>query len=671
MPPLVAQVHDRHGLPCIFLNGVPFDGRIYMRAMERYPGYDQYTWEDILGDYRLQAANGAGMFLFHSTCASDFYERLWGDVWTAPGTYDYSHLDRYMACFRAHCPGVPVLAKLNMFLPTWWEDQHPGELQQFADGRTRARFGGESVAFRDQVVSLASEAWYADMTRCLERYLDYAEAHYGDVLAGYLICGGITHEWGILGSFDFVDYSAPMCRYWQQWAARRYDGQPPYATLAPPSPAQRLAAVGEYRQPATMQAAVDFQLCLADLVAERIMGFCATVKRRTAGRKLTATYYGYTLTCREGGLEQQGQFLGRYGCGGFQGGHLSMARVLASPVVDIITSPFSYANRRLGTGDLQPHYAETSVVRAGKVSLVQDDNRGWKGFDQRGLDTGYYPEPDNFIRQLRRAFARRLCGDDLLYHMDLLGGNYDDPRVLAELRLEQELFTQHAADRAVSTAELLIVVDETAIAYLALSSGLQMRNVYRQAVAWARCGVPYHVMLASTAAATDLSSYRLVVMTNTVLASPTVTTLAARCRAEGRSLLFLPGAGQVTPLGPDPAAALALTVIAPDGQPLTVQDRCPVAGFDAIATVAPLSWEDLGALAARAGAHRYGQRGERIWRAPRFLGVHVDQGGEQSLQLPVGARVTGAVLPPSHWRQAGPSLQFTCATADTVVFTLS
>jgi hypothetical protein len=99
-------------------------------------------------------------------------------VWTAPDTFDYTHLDRFMYYFTRECPGVRVMPKINMFLPTWWEEQNPEEIQRFYDGRTRAQYSGESAACRDRVVSLASEKWYADMTMCLERYIDHAESRF-------------------------------------------------------------------------------------------------------------------------------------------------------------------------------------------------------------------------------------------------------------------------------------------------------------------------------------------------------------------------------------------------------------------------------------------------------------------------------------------------------------
>ena len=102
---------------------------------------------------------------------------------------------------------------------------------------------------------------------------------------------------------------------------------------------------------------------------------------------------------------------------------------------------------------------------------------------------------------------------------------------------------------------MLIVVDEIAIAYLSLKSGLQMRNVYRQAADWARCGVPFHVVLASDAATMELAPYRLVILTNTVIQSQPVNDLVSRCRQENRSLLFLPDCGVIGPNGLDPAAA--------------------------------------------------------------------------------------------------------------------
>jgi hypothetical protein len=179
---------------------------------------------------------------------------------------------------------------------------------------------------------------------------------------------------------------------------------------------------------------------------------------------------------------------------------------------------------------------------------------------------------------------------------------------------------------------LLVVVDETAIAHLSLSSDLQVKNVYRQSIEWARCGVPFHVVLVEDAAEMDLSSYRLVMMCNSVVASAPVTQLVARCRASGVSILFLPDCGVVGPNGPDEALGVRL------------RSGPRSSGFDEVAASAPLGWEQIGILASRAECHRYGTRGERIWRSPELLGVHVDSAGDYEIELPAGTKVESEIL---------------------------
>ncbi len=606
------EVRPYRGLPLLFVNGQPFTHGAYLRARERYPGRPIASFEDVCATYRQQYDIGARLFLVHSTCASDFY-RPELETWLAPDRFDYSHVDRFMEFVARDCPDALVMLKLNMFLPVWWENQHPDELQRFHDGRTQARFAAESDSARTQVVSLASEPWSADLTMCLRRYLEYVESRHGARILGYYICGGITHEWGILGSFDFVDYSAPMQRYWRDW--RRARGLAPETPI--PTAAERLAGTGDVRDPALSQPAIDFQLCLSDLVASRIIGFCETVKRETQNAKLTATYYGYTLTCREGGLK----FLGRYGSGGFQGGHLAMRRVLDSPAVDIITSPYSYGNRRLGTGDLHPHYAEKSVTLAGKLSFHQDDNRSWLVSPQPNLDTGHDPDPDYFLKQLRRAFALQLCGDGMRYLQDLLGHNYDDPRILTELARLQKLYAQHARHRAASLAEVLVVLDEQAIAHLTLHSELHLRHVYRQTPVWARTGVPFHVVLLEDAARMNLSPYRLVILCNSVVSSRDREALVERGRAAAIRVLIMP----------DPGA-------------------------------------DLGEIAEQAGCHRYCRKGERIFVSPHLLGLHVNESGSHAVALPAGCRVVAPILPPRSWRQHQTELIVEIDRWDTAVF---
>lgn len=694
-------------VPSGFLFGAKDGGhQVYMRSWEKYPGREAVPFETLCADYRQQYQNGCRQFIFYSTCASDFYVPEL-EVWRAPEAWDYGHLDRFMAFFKEECPEARVIPQVYVGAPTWWEEKYPDELTRFANGATEAAYSAASGSTRRRVASFASERWAIDMADALARYLDYCESRYGALIDAYFICSGITYEWGIPGSFDFVDYSQPMQAYWQRWQEQNLR-MPRGQTLPIPTSGERLAAVGSYRDPSRSQAAMDFQLCLSDLVAERILQFCGIVKAKT--RKPTIVYYGFTLTAREGGLE----FQGRYGCGGFQGGHLALHRVLDSELVDVITSPFSYNNRRLGTGDVEAHYPWTSVTRAGKISWLQDDNRSWRGYPATGLDVGHYADRASFILLLRRNFAKRLCGLDQIYLMDLLGGNYDDPMVLEEMRRLAALYERFAPWRRALQADVLLVVDEESITGLSLTSSLHQQNIYQQLPEWSHSGLTYDVVLLGDARKMDLKRYSLVVLCNAVLYTAELQDFVDACRTVGSSLLFMPGVGLVGPEGPAAAWAERLSgvrlkvVVEPPGvmraiwhdgaerqefgydkplshrlsgsageswaelpqelgSALAINFR-PQGGFEAYATVAPIPALLLGKLGEAAGCHRANDQGQWTLIAPHFIALHACRSGEHLIRCRQLPGVVEPVLPPSEWRVVGNDLHLTLAEHETALF---
>lgn len=707
-----AEIQPFHGVPTLFVDGRPVHDLPYLRSREKYPGNEEAAEADHLATYAQQAGIGRKVFFFPSTCASDFYVPEI-EVWHAPHVFDYGHVDRFMHGLLTACPDALVVPKVQLFAPEWWEDAYPEELLTFWDGRTEAAFSAVSGSHRTRVASPASQRWARDMTMALERYIQHLETHYADHVIGYKLCWGITHEWGILGSFDFVDYSVPMQRYWTGWLAKRY-GPDAGRDACLPSREERLQAEGSFRNPAVSQRAIDFQLCLSDLLAERINHFGRVVKRCTGGRRFTAVYYGYTLTCREGGLE----FLGRYGCGGFQGGHLALHKVLRDSAIDCITSPFSYNRRRLGTGDAQPHYPAHSVVRAGKMSLLEDDNRSWKGYAARGIDVGYYPDKNSFLQLLRRSFARRLCDQDHFYLMDLLGHNYDDPDVLDALRALQSLYEEHVDARRPTPAEVLVVVDEEAIACLGLHSNLHLQNVYHQAPAWGRMGTPYHVVLIDDTNRMSLDPYRMLVVANAVRRGEPLETLAARARTARRSVLFLPASGLIGPTGPHADHVSAVTgirmqlvqreegvhrarygsgagaieygldrpmshLLAPvDPQVEVLARLCgselpalAVKGregaFDAYASVAPLPAEALAALAARAGCRLWNAEAQLMYISRRMVALHASRTDTFTVDLPARCGEVRPVWCPGAWTREGRKLRMRLADGDTAVFRLA
>jgi hypothetical protein len=418
-------------------------------------------------------------------------------------------------------------------------------------------------------------------------------------------------------------------------------------------------------------------------------------------------YYGYTLTAREGT-----GFVGRYGAGGFQGGHHALRTILDCPDIDAITSPWSYADRRLGSGDFSAHYPWDSVRLAGKVSWLQDDNRTCRGLPAQGIDTGFEPDLTGSVRQMRRATARRIAGADEVYRMDLLGGTYNDPVLLEAIRSLDAAAAAVEDLRAPADAEVLIVVDEDAVADLALSSPLHLQNVYRQMPQFARMGCPFHVVLASDAEHLATAPYRLLILALCPRRNARLERIVARFRAAGAAVLALPATGLVGADGPDPAGAAALAGIplacleertvlraaADDGgwglgRPLSHQ-LLPLAGealatlegrpeaalalvrrgdsFDAWAAIAPLPGVLLATLARRAGCHLVHNGGQLTWSTPHLLAIHADRDGEQILRPRQSAGNVRAVLEPEAWsRDPDGAIRCQLKLGETAVFALA
>src|SRR5262249_25970489 len=124
----------------------------------------------------------------------------------------------------------------------------------------------------------------------------------------------------------------------------------------PSSVEQDTTTQGVFRDPNTARNVVDFYECYADAAASSLLHICHAVKEATHGEKLTGAFFGYLLD-----LAWNDAFF----VDGFgpqvtsevstlqRSGHLGLRKVLRSPDLDFLVSPYSYAFRGLG-GDGLP-----------------------------------------------------------------------------------------------------------------------------------------------------------------------------------------------------------------------------------------------------------------------------------------------------------------------------
>lgn len=123
---------------------------------------------------------------------------------------------------------------------------------------------------------------------------------------------------------------------------------------------------------------VDFSAYTSDLVSERLLRQARVVREATGGRKLVGLFYGYTWEL----------------CGSL-GGHFRLDRLLASPDVDVLASPYSYADRQPGgAGNFMSPV--DSIALHGKLWMNEDDTRtsladmsvagDWAFFEETAVD---------------------------------------------------------------------------------------------------------------------------------------------------------------------------------------------------------------------------------------------------------------------------------------------
>ncbi len=596
---------------------------------------------------------GIRLFQVRATCSEDFYHPELR-VWTAPDRFDYSYQERYWKELLERCPEAKLSLMVYVGSPPWWDEAHPGELQQYADGRTvHEPF---LATDRRTVPSLASEVWLRDALSCLERFLAWLESSgWAERIWGILLSYGITWEWGILGSDDFADYSAPMQRRFRQWlrdfykndaALRKAWGDPraSFENASIPAPAARLRSDGDFRVFPRDRAAYDFQRCLSDVNLDCLFMLARKFRVIAGERYLLGTYYGYTLTARE-----HSELMGKFGSGGFQGGHHGLARFLDSGLFDFISSPWAYGNRSLEDGLLIQHYPLRSAQAHGLQGMDDNDLLTFCQVPKPlHLSVGHTKTLEDSIFHQRLALSQALCRKTGYWYSELGGwfsqtsrGNFSDPALLAEIGCLNKIFETYSGTLpgnqgpGKSAAQIALIVDEAAVDALGLKSKLFLSEVYDRLPAWGWCGAAFDVWLATDVTAARMKPYRLVYLFAPYLDDELRKKLRRALGRDGRTVWWAPYSGWLTDKGGDNSAFARLTGIA-DPKPLSGMPReKKYPGWTSLyGPVEGLSSREIAEIARRAGVHLYGEPPLQVVASERYVTVHVNKGGDYKLELP-------------------------------------
>lgn len=405
--------------------------------------------------------------------------------WPKPGEEpDFTEVDRCMEATLREDSAALMLPRFGMMPPGWWLEQHPDDRLLFDDGKTVS-------------VSVASEAWRADMQECLRELVRHCESKYGDHILGYHPCGQHTGEWFYERSWEpcLSDFSPAMDAGFRDWlrsmygdleALRRAWNDPEInfeSVRVPPADRQRATALGFFRDPAVERPVIDYFLYKQVAMEEPLELMARVIKQETGGRKLSCFFYGYLFDMH--GIPMGPQ----------NSGHLAMARLLACPDVDILCSPISYLDRELGGAGMFMS-AVDSVRGHGKLWLNEDDTRTYLTPPDSGF--GRVDTPAGTFQVHQRNFAqlwpRRLAS----WYMDLGGiGWLNGQDIWDNIHRLQAFYEAHLEEPATWNPETVLIVDEDSPRYTACDRRLHSPLVYEMRSQYFRMGAPFSIFLLS------------------------------------------------------------------------------------------------------------------------------------------------------------------------------
>lgn len=448
--------------------------------------------------------------------------------WVGPhpereGQFDFAAVAPRLQSYIDVDPQATFLMRVGLdtrWAPSsWFNEAFPDEVEVLSDG---TRWGH----------SFASRIWREhaqDALRALIRHL--REIGLYDRVLGFQIGAGSSGEWikdvGCMMQTT-TDYSPAMRRHFQGWLHERYpdevalqtawaDPSVTFATAAVPSAEEqsRTLTGHSFRDPLREQKVIDYYLCYAELCADDLIALCRAVREETHGEKLTGGFFGYVLELAWNMCffatpstiaDSEVSTIQR-------SGHLGLKRLLESPDIDFLVSPYSYGFRGLG-GDGLPMQPAESLRRHGKIYFMEEDALMHNGFDPGGRNQAV----ENHIAVYQRNFAQCLTHAHGVTWFEV--ASLCEAESLVEernrwMRRFQELGTWALdLDRA-PAADVAVFLDLESYHYESIQNNVDIPLIWRQRlVGLNRYGAPHDIYLLDDLLEGGLPPYKLYVFLN-------------------------------------------------------------------------------------------------------------------------------------------------------------
>ena len=286
------------------------------------------------------------------------------------GQYDFTQIDRDIRRVLVLNPDAALFIGMRFDMLGKWARENPDEMIGYAIPK-KDGWGGQNGDFPSP--SMASEKFRAEMRAFAKAAIEHMKKQdYYKRIVAVRTSHGVFGEWHYYGMGGMMpDTGKAMTKAFRKYLQNKYktdaalqaawhDKNVTLATATVPNIAERWGKYRFFRDPASSdRKTLDYYECHENVVADTLLDFAGAVKS-VDPRLMVGAYYGYFFCM---GYPAEGQTL-------------MMDKVLSSPYIDFLSSPYSYdtASRRMG-GDGLPRMLLSSFKRFKKLAIIEADER--------------------------------------------------------------------------------------------------------------------------------------------------------------------------------------------------------------------------------------------------------------------------------------------------------
>jgi len=446
---LTSEVRVHNNMPALYING---------KLSSQILGAPYRLGESHFRDFL-----DAGIIIYN------IYLRF---EWTGPEEYDFSRIDEKMDLYLSIEPDALFIPRILLTPGKWWCEKYPDEITMRDDGSPAGMFGQACHP------SLASEV-YRDLSyKAMKAFIEHVETRYGDNILGYQPGNGFGGEWLMFNSFwearpnrpapdkfGVEDYSPPARQAFREWLKDKYitvdalrdawcNNEVNFENAEPPDEVQRYSSNhGIFFDPGQGRQVSDYFSFFNDITADVLIENCKWVKELTNNRKIVGSFYGY-LWCNFPNLSVN------------HTGHLGFEKVLNSPYVDFIASPYTYDNKQIGGPNNSQTLPENCLLH-GKLYFNEVDTethlhqRQWRWGNSLNNPVNWDEAKALLVRDYGYAMTKGLG----MWWTDLHGGNFHDEKITALLKKLKNIDERYLDADKTSCADIAVILDEETYKY--------------------------------------------------------------------------------------------------------------------------------------------------------------------------------------------------------------